>query len=53
MQTTDTPGRTVRRKDAHSNRRRKPREGPDAGLDSIAQTAGGAGRTLYGHPDMR
>ncbi|MFC3574415.1 hypothetical protein ACFOZ0_14250 [Streptomyces yaanensis] len=42
MQTTDTPGRTVQRRDAHSNRtrilataRRKLREDPDASLDSI------------------
>ncbi|MQY40499.1 hypothetical protein SRB17_85320 [Streptomyces sp. RB17] len=56
MQTTDTPGRTVQRKDAHSNRRRilatarqKLREDPDASLDSIAVAAGIARRTLYGH----
>ncbi|WP_225835843.1 TetR/AcrR family transcriptional regulator [Streptomyces sp. NK08204] len=56
MQTTDTPGRTVQRKDAHSNRRRilatarrKLREDPDASLDSISQAAGVARRTLYGH----
>ncbi|MGJ5752381.1 TetR family transcriptional regulator [Streptomyces puniciscabiei] len=56
MQTTDTPGRTSRRKDAHSNRRRilatarkKLREDPDASLDSISQAAGVARRTLYGH----
>ncbi|GHK00076.1 hypothetical protein SY2F82_18730 [Streptomyces sp. Y2F8-2] len=56
MQTTDTPGRTVQRKDAHSNRRRilatarrKLREDPDASLDSISQAAGAARRTLYGH----
>ncbi|MGW1913708.1 TetR/AcrR family transcriptional regulator [Streptomyces sp. NPDC002076] len=56
MQTTDTPGRTVQRKDAHSNHRRilatarrKLREDPDASLDSIAQAAGVARRTLYGH----
>ncbi|WP_234357695.1 TetR/AcrR family transcriptional regulator, partial [Streptomyces puniciscabiei] len=54
--TTDTPGRTSRRKDAHSNRRRilatarkKLREDPDASLDSISQAAGVARRTLYGH----
>ncbi|MFB8181972.1 TetR/AcrR family transcriptional regulator [Streptomyces sp. NPDC055966] len=56
MQTTDTPGRTLQRKDAHSNRRRilatarrKLREDPDASLDSISQAAGVARRTLYGH----
>ncbi|MFI5972831.1 TetR/AcrR family transcriptional regulator [Streptomyces sp. NPDC051452] len=56
MRTTDTPGRTVQRKDAHSNRRRilatarrKLREDPDASLDSISQAAGVARRTLYGH----
>ncbi|WP_333772465.1 TetR/AcrR family transcriptional regulator [Streptomyces sp. IBSBF 3136] len=56
MQTTDTPGRTPQRKDAHSNRRRilatarrKLREDPDASLDSISQAAGVARRTLYGH----
>ncbi|MFJ1733667.1 TetR/AcrR family transcriptional regulator [Streptomyces sp. NPDC088254] len=56
MQTTDTPGRTVQRRDAHSNRRRilatarrKLREDPDASLDSISQAAGVARRTLYGH----
>ncbi|PKW10605.1 hypothetical protein SAMN05428944_2199 [Streptomyces sp. 1222.5] len=53
MQTTDTPGRTPRRKDAHSNRRRilatvrlKLREDPDASLDSISEAAGVARRTL-------
>ncbi|MFE0382544.1 TetR/AcrR family transcriptional regulator [Streptomyces bungoensis] len=56
MRTTDTPGRAVQRKDAHSNRRRilatarrKLREDPDASLDSISQAAGIARRTLYGH----
>ncbi|GLX48820.1 hypothetical protein Shyhy01_17700 [Streptomyces hygroscopicus subsp. hygroscopicus] len=56
MQTTDTPGRTPQRGDAHANRRRilaaarqKLREDPDASLDSIAQAAGVARRTLYGH----
>ncbi|MFG1666825.1 TetR/AcrR family transcriptional regulator [Streptomyces sp. Y7] len=56
MQTTDTPGRTPQRKDAHSNRRRilatarhKLRDDPDASLDSIAEGAGVARRTLYGH----
>ncbi|MGW1051774.1 TetR/AcrR family transcriptional regulator [Streptomyces sp. NPDC002521] len=56
MQTTDTPGRTVQRKDAHSNRRRilatarqELRDDPDASLDSISQAAGVARRTLYGH----
>ncbi|OLZ72011.1 TetR family transcriptional regulator [Streptomyces sp. IMTB 2501] len=56
MQATDAPGRTVQRKDAHSNRRRilatarrKLREDPDASLDSISQAAGVARRTLYGH----
>ncbi|MEU6668052.1 TetR/AcrR family transcriptional regulator [Streptomyces sp. NPDC046727] len=56
MQTTDTPGRTVQRRDAHSNRRRILatarrilRVDPDASLDSISQAAGVARRTLYGH----
>ncbi|MGW5255966.1 TetR/AcrR family transcriptional regulator [Streptomyces sp. NPDC004012] len=56
MQTTDTPCRTPQRKDAHSNHRRilasarrKLLEDPDASLDSIAQAAGVARRTLYGH----
>ncbi|MFE3638724.1 TetR/AcrR family transcriptional regulator [Streptomyces sp. NPDC059168] len=56
MQTTATPGRTVQRRDAHSNRRRilatarrELREDPDASLDSISQAAGVARRTLYGH----
>ncbi|MFJ3303816.1 TetR/AcrR family transcriptional regulator [Streptomyces sp. NPDC086549] len=56
MQTTDALGRTPQRRDAHSNRRRilaaarqKLREDPDASLDSIAQAAGVARRTLYGH----
>ncbi|MBG0853872.1 TetR/AcrR family transcriptional regulator [Streptomyces spinoverrucosus] len=56
MRTTDTPGRTVQRKDAHANRRRilatarrKLREDPDASLGSISQAAGVARRTLYGH----
>ncbi|MBL1083970.1 TetR/AcrR family transcriptional regulator [Streptomyces actinomycinicus] len=56
MQTTDTPGRAVQRKDAHSNRRRilasarqQLLEDPDASLDSISQAAGVARRTLYGH----
>ncbi|MEU2052520.1 TetR/AcrR family transcriptional regulator [Streptomyces bungoensis] len=56
MQTTDIPGRTSQRRDAHSNRRRilatarrKLREDPDASLDSISQAAGVARRTLYGH----
>ncbi|MEV6116244.1 TetR/AcrR family transcriptional regulator [Streptomyces sp. NPDC052109] len=56
MQTTDVLGRAPQRKDAHSNRRRilatarqKLREDSDASLDSIAQAAGVARRTLYGH----
>ncbi|MET7893557.1 TetR/AcrR family transcriptional regulator [Streptomyces mirabilis] len=56
MQTTTAPGRAPQRKDAHSNRRRvlatarqKLRQDPDASLDSIAQAAGVARRTLYGH----
>ncbi|MFJ9712680.1 TetR/AcrR family transcriptional regulator [Streptomyces sp. NPDC101234] len=56
MQTTDALGRAPQRRDAHSNRRRilatarqKLREDPDASLDSIAQAAGVARRTLYGH----
>ncbi|MEU6589552.1 TetR/AcrR family transcriptional regulator [Streptomyces sp. NPDC046881] len=60
MQATDTPGRTLQRKDAHSNRRRilatarrKLREDPDASLDSISQAAGVARRTLYGHFSSR
>ncbi|WP_051789594.1 hypothetical protein [Streptomyces sp. NRRL S-1022] len=51
MQTTDAPGRTPQRRDAHSNRRRilvaarqKLREDPDASLDGIAQAAGVARR---------
>ncbi|WP_432018752.1 TetR/AcrR family transcriptional regulator [Streptomyces sp. 1222.5] len=60
MQTTGTPGRTVQRRDAHSNRRRilatarrKLMEDPDASLDSISQAAGVARRTLYGHFSSR
>jgi AcrR family transcriptional regulator len=56
MQTTDTPGGTVPRRDAHANRgrilataRRTLRDDPDASLGSIAETAGVARRTLYGH----
>ncbi|MFF4037163.1 TetR/AcrR family transcriptional regulator [Streptomyces sp. NPDC001816] len=56
MQTPDALGHTPQRKDAHSNHRRilatarqKLRDDPDASLDSIAQTAGVARRTLYGH----
>ncbi|MFF8192965.1 TetR/AcrR family transcriptional regulator [Streptomyces bobili] len=56
MQTTEALGRTPQRKDAHSNHRRilatarqKLRDDPDASLDSIAQAAGVARRTLYGH----
>ncbi|WP_028804929.1 TetR/AcrR family transcriptional regulator [Streptomyces sp. 142MFCol3.1] len=56
MQTTDTPGRTPQRRDAHSNHRRilaaarrKLRDDPDASLDSISEAAGVARRTLYGH----
>ncbi|MGW7408426.1 TetR/AcrR family transcriptional regulator [Streptomyces sp. NPDC054833] len=56
MQTTDPLSRNPPRRDAHSNRRRilaaarrKLREDPDASLDSIAQAAGVARRTFYGH----
>ncbi|MGW3207553.1 TetR/AcrR family transcriptional regulator [Streptomyces sp. NPDC001135] len=56
MQTTDTLGRTPQRRDAHSHRgrilaaaRQKLREDLDASLDSIAQAAGVARRTVYGH----
>ncbi|MET7778975.1 TetR/AcrR family transcriptional regulator [Streptomyces mirabilis] len=56
MQTTTAPGRAPQRKDAHSNRRcvlaaarQKLRQDPHASLDSIAQAAGVARRTLYGH----
>ncbi|MBW8795427.1 MAG: TetR family transcriptional regulator [Streptomyces sp.] len=56
MQTTDPLGRTPQRRDARSNRRRilaaarqRLREDPDASLDSIAEAAGVARRTLYGH----
>lgn len=60
MQTTDALGRTPRRSDARSNRRRilaiarqRLRDDPDASLDSIAQAAGVARRTIYGHFDSR
>ncbi|GAA3127515.1 hypothetical protein GCM10010521_12460 [Streptomyces rameus] len=56
MQTTDPPGRTAQRRDTRSNRQRilaaarqKLRDDPDASLDSIAQAAGLARRTFYGH----
>ncbi|MGW2034210.1 TetR/AcrR family transcriptional regulator [Streptomyces sp. NPDC001811] len=56
MHTTDPPGGTPQRNDARTNRRRilaaarrKLRDDPDASLDSIAQAAGVARRTLYGH----
>jgi AcrR family transcriptional regulator len=56
MHTTDAPRRTPQRSDARSYRsrilavaRRKLRDDPDASLDSIAQAAGVARRTLYGH----
>ncbi|MER5663319.1 TetR/AcrR family transcriptional regulator [Streptomyces mirabilis] len=56
MQMADALGRTPRRSDARSNRtrilataRQKLRDNPDASLDSIAQVAGVARRTLYGH----
>ncbi|MGW7525786.1 TetR/AcrR family transcriptional regulator [Streptomyces sp. NPDC054783] len=56
MQTTDTLGRTPQRGNAHSNRRRilaaarqKLREDPAASLDGIAEAAGVARRTFYGH----
>ncbi|MEV6054696.1 TetR/AcrR family transcriptional regulator [Streptomyces sp. NPDC052107] len=60
MQTIDTPGGTPQRRDAHGNRRRilaaarqKLRDDPNASLDGIAQTAGVARRTLYGHFSSR
>ncbi|MFJ8098067.1 TetR/AcrR family transcriptional regulator [Streptomyces griseofuscus] len=56
MQTPDTLARTPQHRDAHSNRsrilttaRQKLRDDPDASLGSIAQAAGVARRTLYGH----
>ncbi|MFF7968098.1 TetR/AcrR family transcriptional regulator [Streptomyces sp. NPDC007903] len=56
MQTTHPLRRTPQRRDAHSNHgrilataRQKLRDDPDASLDSIAQAAGVARRTLYGH----
>jgi AcrR family transcriptional regulator len=60
MQTTDALGRAPRRSDARSNRRRilaiarqRLRDDPDASLDSIAQAAGVARRTIYGHFSSR
>ncbi|MFF4845129.1 TetR/AcrR family transcriptional regulator [Streptomyces collinus] len=56
MQTTDIMGRAPQRRDAHSNRRRilaaarqRLLEDPDASLECIAEAAGVARRTLYGH----
>ncbi|MGW5653273.1 TetR/AcrR family transcriptional regulator [Streptomyces humi] len=56
MQTTDTLARIPRERDAPSRRgriltaaRQKLRDDPDASLDSIAQAAGVARRTLYHH----
>ncbi|MFF1473760.1 TetR/AcrR family transcriptional regulator [Streptomyces mirabilis] len=56
MQMADALGRTPQRSSARSNRtrilataRQKLRDNPDASLDSIAQAAGVARRTLYGH----
>ncbi|MGW3152076.1 TetR/AcrR family transcriptional regulator [Streptomyces sp. NPDC001177] len=60
MQTTDALGRTPRRSDARSNRRRilaiarqRLRGRPRASLDSIAQAVGVARRTVYGHFSSR
>ncbi|WP_406482076.1 TetR/AcrR family transcriptional regulator [Streptomyces sp. NBC_01615] len=60
MQMTDVLGRTPQRSDARSNRtrilataRQKLGDDPDASLDSIAQAAGVARRTLYGHFSSR
>ncbi|WP_329375119.1 helix-turn-helix domain-containing protein [Streptomyces sp. NBC_01483] len=60
MQMADALGRTPQRSDARSNRtrilataRQKLRDNPDASLDSIAQAAGVARRTLYGHFSSR
>ncbi|MFK0150911.1 TetR/AcrR family transcriptional regulator [Streptomyces sp. NPDC090493] len=56
MQTTDALGRTPQRRNAQSNRRRilaaarqSLREDPDASVDVIAEAAGVARRTFYGH----
>ncbi|MFI1769925.1 TetR/AcrR family transcriptional regulator [Streptomyces sp. NPDC020800] len=56
MQTTDALGRTPQRRDVQSNRRRilvaarqKLQEDPAASLDGIAEAAGVARRTFYGH----
>ncbi|MFI2207466.1 TetR/AcrR family transcriptional regulator [Streptomyces sp. NPDC020192] len=60
MQTTDTLARIPQHRDAHSRRsriltaaRQKLRDDPDASLDSIAQAAGVARRTLYHHFSSR
>ncbi|MFF7601579.1 TetR/AcrR family transcriptional regulator [Streptomyces mirabilis] len=60
MQMADALGRTPQRSRASSNRtrilataRQKLRDNPDASLDSIAQAAGVARRTLYGHFSSR
>ncbi|MFG2368835.1 TetR/AcrR family transcriptional regulator [Streptomyces mirabilis] len=56
MQMADALGRTPQRSNARSNRtrilataRQELLDNPDASLDSIAQAAGVARRTLYGH----
>ncbi|MFB7336009.1 TetR/AcrR family transcriptional regulator [Streptomyces adustus] len=60
MQMVDALGRTSQRSIARSNRtrilataRQKLRDNPDASLDSIAQAAGVARRTVYGHFSSR
>ncbi|MFF2519710.1 TetR/AcrR family transcriptional regulator [Streptomyces sp. NPDC058086] len=60
MQMADALDRTPQRSNARSNRtrilataRQKLRDNPDASLDSIAQAAGVARRTLYGHFSSR
>ncbi|MFE5371268.1 TetR/AcrR family transcriptional regulator [Streptomyces mirabilis] len=60
MRLADALGRTPQRSSARSNRtrilataRQKLRDNPDASLDSIAQAAGVARRTLYGHFSSR
>ncbi|MFI5474523.1 TetR/AcrR family transcriptional regulator [Streptomyces cacaoi] len=57
---TDVLGRAPRRSDARSNRtrilataRQKLRDNPEESLDTIAQAAGVARRTLYGHFSSR
>jgi AcrR family transcriptional regulator len=60
MQMADALGRTPQRSNARSNRtrmlataRQELRDNPDASLDGIAQAAGVARRTLYGHFSSR